>query len=244
MDAKILNARIEDTLAAAERSGVPRFLGFLNEEERSKATELLLRFDIKFRFFGGYDAAERTMLVCLPEWCDDAEFPIDAITFSYRNCDTLTHRDFLGSVMALGVTRESVGDILVEEGRTVIFVSREVSSFLLTQIEKVGRVGVDLKLGFSQPLPQQSELIHLSDTVASMRLDGVVAALIGTSRNKSAELIENGSVFVNSLICEKTSRTVIKGDSITVRGKGKFFIDSADEFSKKGRTILKYSRYK
>ncbi|MBE6727682.1 MAG: hypothetical protein E7562_03430 [Ruminococcaceae bacterium] len=243
MESSVFLARVYDTANACERTSTPRFLGFLTPDEAAAADKSLKTFGIKYRFFGGYDSAERTMLSCLPDWCDEVDYPITSITFLYRACDKLTHRDFLGALMGLGLTRESVGDILVENGRTVVFVKSDISNFVVTQVSKVGSCGVTVKVGFELPLPTAGTLMPFSDTVSSPRLDSVVASLCSCSRNTACELISDGKVSVNSLMMEKNTRTVIAGDRITVRGKGKFIIDSVNDLSKKGRVILKYSKY-
>lgn len=243
MEPELLQARVTDTFTLCERTNVPHFLGFLTESEAASAEGVLRGTTARYAFFGGYEDAERRMLACLPEWCDEPDYPITAFTLKYRECDTLSHRDFLGSLMALGITRESVGDILVEKGRAVIFVCRDVAKFVGSQLEKVGRVGVTLTEGFTDPLPQHGERVECSDTVASLRLDCIVSAVAGVSRNIACELIESGMVSVDSVTSEKTTRTVEAGNRITVRGKGKFFIDDVSALSKKGRIILKYSKY-
>ena len=236
-------ARVEDVYNLCIRTSVPHFLGFLTLEERSNAESFLKKFNAKYAFKGGFDEAERTVLCCFPDWCDSADFPFTAVTFEFNKNYSLSHRDFLGSLMALGITRESVGDILVESGRAVVFVKEEIKDFILTQIEKIGRVGVTLKTGYRLPLPNMGELVSCTDTVSSMRIDCVVSAVCGVSRCTATELIEDSKVLVNSIILEKASKIVTDGDAVTVRGKGKYFIDSSKEFSKKGRIILKYSKY-
>lgn len=243
MDDRLFDARVNDTLTICERTCVPRFLGFLTELEASRADTFLRKQNAKFIFFGGFEQAERTMLACLPDWCYECDFPITSLTFIYREEDVLSHRDFLGSLMALGITRESVGDILVEKGRAVIFVSDDIAEFVLTQIEKVGRVGVTVSKGYSSPLPQHGTLAEFSDTVASLRLDGIVSVLAGVSRKTASEIIESGYVSINSVLCEKATRTVNAGERITIRSKGKFYINDVSSLSKKGRIILKYSKY-
>lgn len=84
-------------------------------------------------------------------------FPICGIEFSFRKCDRLTHRDFLGSLMSLGIERETVGDILVEDGRAVVFVKAELSDYVKSQISKVGRVGVKVDDADLSKLPQEEE---------------------------------------------------------------------------------------
>ena len=183
------------------------------------------------------------MLGCFPEWDELREFPIASITFTYRKADKLTHRDFLGSLMGLGLTRESVGDILVEEGRAVAFLSEDISDFVISQVEKIGRTGVMVKKGHESPLPQKGEIREFDCTIASERLDCVVAALCNFSRSLAVEKIANGLVSVNSVVTEKTTKILVSGDAVTVRGKGKFIIDSVDGKTRKNRIILKYKKY-
>ena len=243
MDSNIFPSRVKDTVDICEKTSAPKFLGFLTSEEIKISDEILKKRNIKYAFSGGYNQAERMYLVCLPEWCDSVDFPITAITFKFREEDKLTHRDFLGSLMALGITREKIGDILVEDGRAVVFAASEISKHIINQISKVGRVGVTISEGFSEPLPSLGTLMDFSVTVTSLRLDCVVSSLCGISRSKATELILSGAVSVNSMLCDKTTRAIKNSDKITVRGKGKYVIDNLNDISKKGKIILKYKKY-
>lgn len=243
MESEILLARINDTFDIAQRTNKPKFFGFLTVEEASLTQKTLEKRNADFQLFGGYQSAERVLLCCKPEWCDDIDFPISAVTFSYRKTDKLRHRDVLGTLMALGITRESVGDILVEDGRAVVFLKDEVLNFVITNIAKIGGVGVSAKIGFDLPLPEADALIDLSVTVSSLRLDCVVAALCGVSRNKANEIIAMGFVSVNSLVFEKSTKQITDGDVLSVRGKGKFIVKSTLNKTKKDRTVLEFKKY-
>ncbi len=237
-----LEARVCDTVNLARKSGAPRFLGFLTMDEAAEADALLKRQGISYSFFGGYTGAERTVLCCADCACSPV-FPIDAFTISFRKCDKPSHRDFLGALMALGITRESVGDILIGEGRAVIFVRHDVSRYVSEQLDSVGRIGVKVSTGFCEPLPQLSKKEECSTTVASARLDCIVSAVTSCSRTAALDLIANGDVSINSAGCKKASVSVASGDRVTIRRKGKFEIVSVDDRSKKGRIILKYNRF-
>ncbi len=238
-------SRVEDAYNLSFRSGAPRFLGFLTSEEVAIA-EGFLKSRAEYRLFGGYEGAERVYLCVLGNAEDvaDEAFPISAVTFRYRECDSLTHRDFLGSLMSKGIERDTVGDILVEKGRAVAFISREIAPYVLSQTDKIGRVGVGSSEGFSLPLPQMGEKEVKSKTVASLRLDAVTAALINSSRSVAEELITGGMVSVNSALCQKPTRQLSAGDKITVRGYGKFTLLEQGGTTKKGRTVLLTERYK
>lgn len=242
MDNSLLSARIDDLKHLCEKTNSPKFLGFLTAEQVAVAVKQFKTHQ-KYQLFGGYENAERVMIGILPEWCDETAFPIAAITFTYRECDTLSHRDFLGALMALGIARETVGDILVSSGRAVVFVLSDIEKFILTQIDKIGNVGVTVAQGFNEPLPQGSKKQSFTVTVASMRLDCVVSALCNISRKEATQKIADGYVSVNSVAVCKATLTVSSQSKIVVRQKGKFQITSCDEHSKKGRIILKYDKY-
>ncbi len=242
MDINLLPSRIEDLKQQCGKTSAPKFLGFLTASELAVALNCLKNCS-GYAFCGGYDGAERTVLAFLPDWCEQPQYPISAFTFTYRACDSLTHRDFLGALMALGIARETVGDILVGEGKAVVFVLSDVAKFVLTQIDKIGNVGVKITQGFSEPLPQNSKKQSFTTTVASTRLDCVVSALCGISRKEASNKISDGFVAVNSVCILKPTANVSADSKVAVRQSGKFEITSCDEYSKKGRIILKYNKY-
>ncbi len=242
MDSELLPARVNDLANLCHKTSSPKFLGFLTPSETA-AVKSQAQSMGRHNFYGGYLGAERTMLCFMPDWCDDPVYPITAFTFTYRNCDTLSHRDFLGALMALGITRETVGDILVEAGRAVVFVHSDVAGYVSSQINKIGNVGINMTQGYTEPLPSLGKKQQFTSSVASTRLDCVVAALCNASRSDAANRISEGLVSVNSVCCQKVTCTISDNDIVTIRQKGRFEIVSCDMHSKKGRIILKYNKY-
>lgn len=245
MDTQLIASRVRDAARLCDNASYPKFVGFLRSEETPLAETAAAKLGCKHLFFGGYEDAERVFFGVFPDWCDDFYdyFPIKALTFKFRENDVLSHRHFLGTFMSLGITREAVGDILIEKGRAVAFFTADIAGFVKEQVGKVGGVGVSVEEGFSLPLPGMTGFEKLTDTVASARLDCVVAALGDCSRKTAAELIENKLVSVNSVCVDKTVKTVQNGDKITLKGKGKFIIDSIDGRTKKDRLIMKAKKY-
>ncbi len=238
-----ISVKLKDARRLSEQRGIPKFVGFLSPQEVSEGLKTLS--GCKHGVFGGYEGAERSYIGIFPDWCDGADdiYPIIPITFTYREIDQLSHRDFLGSVMALGLQRSSVGDILIEKGRAVMFVSEEIADYILTQLSKVGRVGVNLFKGYNGELPEMRGFKEESATVASLRLDCVVGALTGKSRSTASELISAGLVSVNSIQAGKVTMSIEDRDVLSIRGYGRFGIVSGNEFSKKGRIILRWKKY-
>ena len=243
MDDKLFSARVNDVLCLCQKTNKPRFLGFLTTSERAAAESILKNSGCNYAFFGGYDKAERAILSVYPEWCENVLYPVCALTFSYKKEYRLTHRDFLGALMSLGIERDTVGDILVGVGRAVVFIKPEVAEYCSNEISKVGNVGVVITGGFKEPLPEMDNCVMVTGTVASCRLDCIVSELLSLSRKGAVQKIEAGLCSVNGICRIKTSVTVKNGDRITVKGGGRFDIISLDGVSKKGRTIMIYSKF-
>lgn len=244
-DEKLLLARVEDAVRLCDVNSSPKFIGFLDETSAQLAFARAKNLGGRALLYGGAQDLQRTYLGVFPDWCERLEdfFPITPITARFPKAYSLSHRDFLGSLMGLKIKREAVGDILIEEGRAVIFLSDDIADFVLGELDKVGRVGVSLVKGIELPLPGSFELKDFSSTISSPRLDSVVSALINSGRSSAAELIENGFVSINAVVCEKVTKQVLSKDIIRIRGKGKFIIDSLSELTKKKRIILKYKKY-
>ena len=244
----LLVSRVNDAVRIARDQYVPKFIGFLDEHESAVCVRALRAIGAAdYRLFGGHGEAQRVFLGVFPDadgepWMTES-WPIRALTFRFRTAAAVTHRDVLGSLMSLGITRDSVGDILTEPGRAVVFVSESVSEFIRTQLTRIGGEGVQTEGGFCEPLPAAFRFRRLTETVASMRLDGVTAALCRTSRQKAAEWIREGLVALNGMPCDKVSAVVRDGDTLSVRGQGKFRVDNSGSTTRKGRIVLTARQY-
>lgn len=241
---ELFEARLSDCVRLGEKR--PAFLGFLDLSERADAERYLKHIHAhNWMFFGGWEEAERVVLGVFPDYLDPdpSLFPVTALTLSYRKQDVLTHRDFLGSFMAQGVVRSALGDILIEEGRAVLFVKTELSSHFLSQIDKIGRVGIRSSEGYAEPLPVAHSFQPLSGVIASERLDCFVAFLSSSGREKAAQMIRGGYVSVNHRECESASEKIEEGDVISIRRYGRFIVDSLGPRTKKGRLSIKCRKY-
>lgn len=192
----------------------------------------------KPEFFGGYDGAART--VCgffedtyAEEMPHNELFPVRAVTFSFRECDKPAHRDFLGALLALGIKRELLGDILVAEGYAVVF-CHETAEDMIYHVDKVGRVGVSAVRGVAKPLPE-IKTKKIDASVSSLRLDCIVSAAVNVSREKSAALIKSGQVNADFLPCLNVSEELSEGTIISVRGSGRYKLSGISGETRRGR---------
>lgn len=241
----LLIARLDDIITASAKKQYPTFIGFLNEQQISVLTQHLKKSKVSnYRFFGGYENSDRCLLgISFGDYIEDYYYPITGISFKYKPEYKLSHRDFLGSLMGLGLKREAIGDILTGDGYTVIFIKDEIKKYVLSQIQKIGSVGVVTEEWDNYTLPIKNEFENISCTISSARLDNIVSALVGLSREKSATHIKQGLVFVNSVAVDNLSYTIKTGDKISIRGKGKFIVGDFSGLTKKGRLKLTVQKY-
>lgn len=241
----LIRVRIKDACRICTVKNIPKFIGFLSETDLGNAVNIVNKENLRCCSFGGFSNASRKFLCIMPEWLneEDVEFPISMLEFDFRKGNQLSHRDFLGAVMALGVKKETVGDIIVNDGKAFMFVTENMSEYIKTQISKVGSEGVAVDISDNNQFDYTPKMQNCVATVASMRLDCVVSAICNCSRKAAVELIESGLVVVNSTLVEKPT-FLVKNDSVlSVRKHGKFVIIDCTSITKKQRVVLEYKKY-
>lgn len=249
---RVLLARVLDRLEQARSRSVPAHTPFLSPGQQASVTDLLNGAGRpRHLFWGGYPDSERAVCLFPADWQDeddilsDPEGPLTAIEAKFPAGASLTHRDILGSLMGLGVTRELIGDILFpEDGMCQVVVLREAAPILLSQWESAGHYKVSLaEIPLNRLAPKPPQVKTIRDTVATPRLDAVLASGFSLSRGKAAAYIASGKVSLNHRECLKADRTVAEGDVLTCRGLGKCIVKEIPGQSKKGRTMLVLERY-
>lgn len=233
---RYLSAHISDLARRSRGSGVPLFTRFLNERERLVAAEAARADSADPIFYGGYDGAARTLCgffegTYAEELPKEELFPLCAVTFSFRM--DLSHRDILGAILATGLERSAVGDILMAEDHAVAFCT-ESAKQLLMDIVRIGRVGVTASEGITGELPKP-QFETLDRTVSSLRLDCIVGACANISRERSASLVKSGQVSADFSVCLNVSAPVREGEIVSIRGFGRFRMSKIAGETKKGR---------
>jgi RNA-binding protein YlmH len=242
---QLLCSKIDDAVTLSLTRQKPYYFSFMSQRRQAVADKYLktICFD-NYCFYGGYDASERKVLGLFYDKTDISDFPVSAIVFKFRKCDKLQHKDFLGALMSLGIERESVGDILVEDGRCVVFAKTELKDYITSQIFKVGNVGVTVEELNGDDLPKGRGQEELTFTVTSLRLDNIVAAICNLSREKTKNLILSGCVSVDFMQNQNVSQQLSQGCNLTIRGKGKFVFNAILGETKKGRIRISVIHYR
>ncbi len=246
-----LSAKIMSAAADCYSRSRPYFTRFLTPAEQAQIKKLCLPSGVFGVFYGGDKNTEpdRCCFGIIPndfgldENTATGLFEIKTVCFKYRLCDELSHRDILGSLMALGIERDTIGDIYVMKGMAVVYAAEKMADYIAGNITKIGKVGVTAVTDADFTLPKR-QYEEIFSSVASLRLDNVVKSVAGCSRGNAVErLIRPGLVTLNSITSDDPSKTVNEGDVISVRGKGKFLLYHIGDTGRKGNIHITIKKY-
>ena len=224
------------------------FTGFLSSTDISLLHETAREQKLNFMLWGGYENAERKMA----RFGDkeligyELDFPISIVCIEpilKKFSDEFTHRDFLGSIMNLGIKRETIGDILVMDRFAYVFVDEKIADYIVENLKKVRHTHMKVTRIEALPVEFEAKRNVCKLLVSSLRLDVVIAGKYNISRNQALELFRSKKVFLNERLCENNSYIVKQDDIISVRGYGKMVFKEISGETKKGRVYIQVEEY-
>ncbi len=246
---ELLLSQIKDKITECEKNSMITSTDFLDLRKQGIAVSYLKKqSNIRWMLFGGYDGAERKVVVFLPYYVDDFESFVEAdpdgmpfVIFraDKDNFSVLSHRDYLGALTGLGIKREKLGDIIVDEKGCFFFAKDSVARYINQNFTSAGKG--TLKITQVKEKPDFKKNISVREMccfVATPRLDAVVSSVYFISRSKASEYIEHGIVFVNDEQILKPDFRLKVGDKLVLKGKGRAKIKDDSSKSKKGRIAL------
>ncbi len=239
---KLLLAHILDREAVCIQKNIPVEVGFLDPRQQALILSMQSAFTLRPSLWGGYADAERKMLFFLPDYMDEPpEDALSVIRARHRDSRPPQHRDYLGSLLGLGVDRAGVGDILVEECGAQFIVRSSLSDFFATHYTAAGRVALSVSvLPISALEIPESEPKYKTASLSSLRADAIVAAAFSVSRTLASEAVRAGKVFVNNLPLTKADKQLSVGDKIRWQGKGRLVLEEIGGTSRKGRLFVTF----
>ena len=244
-DKEFLMARFRELAKISGSREIFTFSDFVSPSDAALAPQCA--GGVPFRSWGGMDGCERVMLRFGDEALIGYEipFPITVIRVrarSERFAEDLTHRDFLGALMHLGIERDVLGDILLRDNCAWVFVKEQIAPFIEEELVSVKHTAVTCTRMEEIPedvrLRREERLLN----VPSVRLDALVARLYHLPRGKAKDLFASGLVLVNGSEA-KESASLKEGDAVSVRGFGKFLYAGVEKETKKGRIVARVEVY-
>lgn len=256
-DKEILISKAIDKKKYTFDNSVITYTNFLSVDEKADVVAIERQFnsDVETYYYGGFDNSERTVAVFVPKFYDtdsisdyfesnEDENPLCAVKLVKDRFSKLTHRDYLGSLMGLGIKREMLGDIIITEDGCYVICLKSISKYICENLKKSGRGTVSCEVCSLKDISLPEECFdEIFLSLASLRLDNIVSGGFNLSRGLSAEAIIKGVVFVNSRIAEKPDTPVKQGDKVVLRGKGKIILSEIIGENKKGRIHIKIKKF-
>ncbi|MDR1017299.1 MAG: RNA-binding protein [Lachnospiraceae bacterium] len=246
-DEGFLRKRFIDLSNQAYYSNRPVFSNFLglNELNILHTTDKSL-FPCGYRTFGGMKTSERQMAVFTPDaFTIFYPFAVAEITPKYpKFAESLNHRDYLGSLMGMGIKREKLGDIILNDNKTYVFIHNDILNYLLSDFKQVKHTLVNIKIirDISR-IKFEEKFTVIKGNVSSLRLDSILSEGFKLSRKIASELISSSKVFVNGKLILSNGYNLKEEDIISARGFGRLEYVRTISLSKKGRLFVEIHKY-
>ena len=245
---RMLLAKVWDKINAGIRKNVPASTCFLSPREL-EMTRFLFGDAEGLLNFGGWEDAERKMLIFLPEYLEEESLyeedsPIVCLRAEFFHGDSPSHRDFLGALMGAGIGRETVGDICVDTESCDFFVTTEIAPYIEQSFTSAGRTHLRIRrIPLREANIPEPEVKEIRDTLASLRLDSVISSGFRIGRSLASQYVSSGKAAIDGLPCEKPDKNVPEGAKVSVRGLGKIKLISVNGRTKKDRISVTIHRY-
>ena len=216
---------------------------FLNPFEVKNAIDILnSESDLKYKVDGGYKNAERQLIYIFPYYIEEDNLESDLRVIQIEGnfkFKSISHRDYLGALLNLGIKREKIGDILIHDNFCQVVVSEDICDFIIINLDKVSRNKVKVKeITVKDIIQSEQNFKEISFTVSSLRVDSIISGVYNLSRNESVKLIKCERVNVDYEKITSPSREIKSNSLISVRGYGRTIVEVGD-LTKKGRTKVK-----
>ncbi len=209
----------------------------------------------EYVIFGGYEEAERAMICFLPEYLDEEAFLLaENSEQTVLNCvcirplnnkfsDDLNHRDYLGSLMNLGIERDQIGDILAGDKKAYVFATPEIAQMICNELIRIRHTSVKCEIVNASECDIRPEFEEISGSVASERIDAILAFVYHLSRSEAQKLIEAESVFIDGRTVYSGGYDLKEGSRVSVRGHGKFIYLGTKGTTRKGRLFIYVNKF-
>lgn len=243
-----LRSRLMDLADEADKKGIVTFSDFLNLNELNIFHSIagMLSF-VRWEVSGGYELAERQIIAFIPDALYyDWEFPIACLKISPlrdKFAENLTHRDYLGTILGLGLDRSKFGDIFVKGHDAWVFCSESIADFICRELTRVRHTSVLCVKTDTLETEIEVQTETIRGSVASIRLDSLIAMACKGSRSSLCAMIEMGKVFVNGKLITSNGYILKEQDVISVRGIGKFRYCGILSQTKKGRYYIEIQKF-
>ena len=253
----IIKKKLLESAQLAFEKEIVMYTDFLGLAEQNLFYTSLKDFPpVSYSCYGGVDGTERYMIAFdgrervsglkKTEAEEYYLFPIVCLgitSSSLKYSEPLTHRDYLGALLHLGITRSKIGDIFIKDGCAYVFCTEGIAEFICKELCTVKHTLVHCEITIPDAEKLRPELKEITGTVASLRLDAFLSVAFQGSRSSLSSMIDAGKTYVNGRLATKAGMTLDEGDVVSVRGKGRFCVSEIKNLTKKGRIVVTINKY-
>lgn len=249
MTDELLFKRFIELAEKSYSQGIFLFTDFLGLSEQAVFAEARTRLSgIKYTAFGGAPGAERVMIRFGDgdELGYTVDFPILAVKcepVSQKFADKLTHRDFLGAILNLGIERRELGDIIIRDNVGYIFMTENIAPYVISELHRIKHTDVRLSIADELPEGELYKTERRRVQANGERLDAIVAKVFSLSREAAQSLFSKKLIFNSGRLCESTSYIPKSGEVISVRGHGRFIYVGPTSTTRKGKLNVEVDLY-
>ncbi|KAB2954499.1 hypothetical protein F9B85_02120 [Heliorestis acidaminivorans] len=234
--------RLIDQAELCQRSGKVQYSNFLEPFLFEKASQLLQGYSaLYFYLDGGYEEAERKRFILYPYEYDKADNNLQWLKGELaKGHGKVKHRDYLGSLLGIGIGREKIGDLKITEKGCAVVVDATLAPYIESHWREVNKYGIEvsaISVGEIPPFLEEGKIRSI--TVSSLRTDAIIAAVWSLSRSKAAELVQKGLLRVNGRETSRIDFVIEDQDLLSLRGYGRARVQEITGTTKKGRISLK-----
>lgn len=233
-----------DKIIKVKRTWEEAFTDFLNPDEQILLKSICKNEEVYLGFMGGNGYYERAIsVISINEYTGD--FPIDIVRIKGNfKFEKLNHRDYLGTILSLGIRREKIGDINVFEDGAEIWLSNEISDYICYNLSKIKHTGIKSeKISLKEAREKIQAFREMNINVSSMRLDCIIASVVNVSRSEAASLVKSGYVKVNYNVENEFSGKIKLGDLLSIKGYGRYQIDNIINITKSQRLNISIKKF-
>lgn len=245
-DKELLVKKLEHLETVLKKSGITQFYGFLSEEDYDYASNYFTKRKISYSKYGAIKNSERVYIGIYENFPpEEYEYPITILKIQLsKNSKEQSHRNYLGSLLALGIDRKVLGDIIVSDKTAYVAVQTDFVGFIKNELTKISNeTCIVSELDFGTEVERKNEFKETTISVASNRLDAVISELTNLSRDNAKDLIIKGLVYIDGEVQASPVKELKIGSKISVRKYGKFIFEEINGKTKSGRIRLSFKKY-
>ena len=250
---RLICNRLLDMANSCYHRNIPVTTDFLDLNSQSLFWNIIKELPpVRWMFCGGYPLAERKILIFYPDYMEEADvnaslsdfFSIIRISPANKKfAENLNHRDFLGSIMGLGINRSKIGDIIMQEDSAYFFCTTGIAPYIIDNLGQIRHTIIRCQIVDDMNFDYEPAYQEITGSISSLRLDSVISLGFNSSRSHIIKYIEDGKTFVNGRIITSNAHNIKAGDLISIRGLGKIKFIKEITTTKKGRLMIIIHKY-